>query len=240
MMTRASLTDALADVEGWLGDDEAWTLHRAVAARPATEPVTVVEIGSWKGRSTIALATAVADRPAGGVVLAVDPHEGGVAHRLTGEVDTFDQLLANLERAGVAGVVDPVRTTSRAARGVVADHSVEVLFVDGSHRFEDVLGDIDAWESALVPGALAAFHDSISYPGVRRALRARALIRGSSYRRPRLVEETMTFDYRPGQAWRSTDSLRMSAMRARVLCLRSARRVRYWVRRLGGWTEVPR
>lgn len=232
MMTRASLTAALTDVEGWLGDREAWSLHRAVATLPGAGPVTVVEIGSWKGRSTIALATAVIARPAAGVVVAVDPHRGGVAHRLLGEEDTFDQFLANLERAGVTDVVHPIRATSEAARGRIPDDSVHMLFVDGSHRFEDVLDDIDAWESALRPMARVAFHDSISSAGVAAALRVRALSRGSRFRRPRLVGETMIFDYRPAETWRLPDSLRALAMKARLVCLRAGRRVRSRARRL--------
>lgn len=234
MMTRPSLMTALTGVEGWLGDDEAWSLHRAVATFPDEGPVQVVEIGSWKGRSTIALASGVLARSAAGVVIAVDPHTGGVAHRQLGEEDTFEQFVANLERAGVSDVVDPIRDISGAARGQVPDDSVHVLFVDGSHRFEDVLTDIDTWESALRPAARVAFHDSISYAGVAAALRGRTLSRGSRFRRPRLVEETMIFDYRPAERWRLADSARALAMRARVACLRAGRRVRSQARRLAG------
>jgi predicted O-methyltransferase YrrM len=231
-MTRASLAATLEGVEGRLGAKEAWSLHRAVATFPAAGPVRVVEIGSWKGRSTIALASAVAARPEGGVVHAIDPHRGGVPHRFFGEEDTFDQFLANLERAGLSGVVEPIRATSAAARGAVADASVHVLFVDGSHRLEDVLADIEMWEPSLCPGARVAFHDSVSHPGVHGALRERALAGGSRLRRPRLVQETTFFEYRPAEPWEIGDSARVVAMRARVACLRAARGAKSAARRI--------
>jgi predicted O-methyltransferase YrrM len=231
IMTRAQLIAALQGAEGWLGDDEAWTLHRAVASCPDPGPVKVVEIGSWKGRSTIALASAIVTRSASGIVLAVDPHRGGVAHRMLGEEDTFDRFLANLERAGVSRVVQPIRANSEAARGQVPDHSVHVLFVDGSHRYEDVLNDIDTWESALCPAARVAFHDAISSPGVAAALRERALALGSNFRRPRLVEETMLVDYRPAEPWRLADSGRALSMRMRLACVQAARLTKARLRR---------
>ena len=237
MMTRSGLLAALEGVEGWLGDDEAWSLHRLAATLPGTAPATVVEIGSWKGRSTIALATGIGARPGKGVVIAVDPHQGGHAHRMLGEEDTFDQFVANLRGAGVADLVQPIRAASTAARGRVPDRSVDLLFVDGSHEIEHVLADIDAWESALRPGATVAFHDSISYPGVAGALRARALARGSAFRRPRRTQETMTFAYRPDTPWRGRDSLRALTTRAGTSCLRSARRLKS---RLQGSRVTPR
>ena len=226
MMTRRELLAALDGVEGWLGDEEAWGLHRSAATLPGTAPATVVEVGSWKGRSTIALATGIGARPGKGVVIAVDPHQGSAAHKAYEEGDTFAEFESNLRRAGVADLVTSVRATSTAARERVADRSVDLLFVDGSHELEDVLADIDAWEPALRPGATVAFHDSISFPGVAGALRARALVRGSAFRHPRRIQETMTFEYRPGVRWRPSDSLRALTMRANVAGKRALRRLK--------------
>jgi predicted O-methyltransferase YrrM len=231
---RASLLAALDGVEGWLGTAEAWALRQAVATVPGSGAVRVVEIGSWKGRSTIALASGAAARPGGGVVHAIDPHRGGVAHRITGEPDSWDGFLANLERAGLRDAVEPVRATSRAARPSVADDSVQVLFVDGSHRYEDVLHDLDAWRPALCVGARVAVHDAVGYPGVGAALRERVLTRRSAFRSPRLVEETLLVEYRPDSPWRRTDSRRVMAMRGRIAARRAARLAKRAARRMAG------
>jgi predicted O-methyltransferase YrrM len=224
----------LDGVEGWLGAREAWALRQLVATVPGPAAVRVVEIGSWKGRSTIALACGAAARSGGGIVYAMDPHRGGVAHRMTGEPDSYDAFLANLERSGVRDAVDPTRATSREARSSVADDSVDVLFVDGSHRYQDVLGDLDAWRPALRAGARVAVHDAVGHPGVAAALRERVLAPRCTFRSPRLVEETLIADYRPDAPWRATDSGRVIAMRARLAALRVARRAKRAALRLVG------
>jgi predicted O-methyltransferase YrrM len=221
---RASLLAALDGVEGWLGTREAWALRQAVATVPGSGAVRVVEIGSWKGRSTIALASGAAARPGGGVVYAIDPHRGGVPHRITGEPDSYEAFLHNLERAGVRDVVEPLRATSREARPSVADDSVDVLFIDGSHRYDDVLDDLDAWRPALRVGAHVAMHDAVRHPGVAAALRERVLTRRSAFRSPRLVQETLLVEYQPDAPWRTTDFGRAIAMQARLAALRVVRR----------------
>ena len=130
----------LTGVEGWLYIEEAVELYETVRSHPAADPVLVVEIGSWKGRSTIALAQAVRDRghPLGRVV-AIDPHTGSREHHERfGAVDTFDEFLRNIDRAGLTDLVEPMRTTSLDASGQLVGSSVDVLFIDGSHEYEDV------------------------------------------------------------------------------------------------------
>src|ERR1700722_13797896 len=72
------LRDALAGVEGWLHLDEAEELQRMVrnSPLPKDKPITVLEIGTFKGRSAISFALAVQARGIGRVY-AVDPHWGG-------------------------------------------------------------------------------------------------------------------------------------------------------------------
>ena len=61
-----------ATIEGWLTDAEGEFLFRLAAACPPGLPV--VEIGSWKGKSTVWLASGVRSS-AGTLVFAIDPHE---------------------------------------------------------------------------------------------------------------------------------------------------------------------
>jgi len=66
----------LGGVPGWLGHDEAWALREAARTHPADEPaITVVEIGSWKGRSTVALAHGL-EHGIRGLILCLEHHIG--------------------------------------------------------------------------------------------------------------------------------------------------------------------
>ena len=171
-------------------------MHEATRRHPSTvSAITVVEIGSWQGRSTIALALGLRAR-GGGTVHAIDPHAGTELHRRFGVNDTHDAFLANLRRAGVEGQVRSVRSTSSVACAGFSPRSVHVLFVDGSHRYEDVLRDIDDWTPVLADVATVAFHDAVSYPGVRRALEERVTPPDSPFHNHRVVEETLVADFR--------------------------------------------
>ena len=161
---------AVAGVEGWLSDDQARRLYeRAAELRP---PARIVEIGSFRGRSTIVMALAA---PAGVGVLAIDPHGGGdrgpqeiAAEPARGERD-HEAFHANLYRAGVAGAVRHLRLPSREALGAL-DGPVELLYVDGAHRYRPASADIVRWGERVKPGGTMLIHDSFSSIGVTLAI----------------------------------------------------------------------
>ncbi len=194
---RQELDEALCRVSGWFEDDEAWALHEVVRNHPsrsASGP-TVVEIGSWHGRSTIVIARALQAR-GGGVVYAIDPHAGTAIHEAEGVPDTYEVFLANIRKTGVAEHVRPIRALSKVARSQFAARSVDVLLVDGAHEYDDVIRDIDEWSSALADVATVAFHDARSEPSVRQAIDDRVLNADSSFDNPRMVDETLLVEFR--------------------------------------------
>jgi hypothetical protein len=46
---------------------------------------------------------------------------------------------------------------------------VDLLHIDGDHSYEGVKGDLAAWLPRMRPGSCVIFHDTESFPGVRRA-----------------------------------------------------------------------
>ena len=188
---RTELEGALDGVEGYFSSDEAWALYVATLGCPAAEP-RVVEIGSYKGRSTIAIALALRDH-GGGLVVSIDPHTptGKESYVIEhGVADTFDDYLANVRRAGVERYVRPERATSATARPAYDGVPIDILFVDGSHDEDDVLYDIDAWFPGLADRAIVAFNDPYA-EGVNRALRARLFAPKLGLREPRHVNNTL-------------------------------------------------
>ncbi len=172
-MNRAQLSEALAPISGYFSLDEAWALNRAVATIPRSADVRVVEIGSYKGRSTVAIGLALSERH-GGHCVSVDPHAptGKESYvREHGGADTFDEYLANIRRSGVERYIESVRATSEVARASYDGTKIDVLFIDGSHDFEDVKNDIALWTPLLKRSSIVAFNDPFS-PGVNRAIGA--------------------------------------------------------------------
>ena len=165
-MASSQAANALDGVEGWLTDDQARRLADAAAA--LEPPARIVEIGSFRGRSTIVLANAAPD---GVELVAIDPHAGTdrgprelETNAATGESD-HERFLANLERAGVRGRVRHVRELSQDALGEV-DGEIDLLYVDGAHRYRPARDDIVAWGARVRPGGRMLIHDSFSSVGV--------------------------------------------------------------------------
>jgi len=156
-----------ASIEGWLTDAEGELLFRLAAACPPGLPV--VEIGSWRGKSTVWLA-AGAHPSAGTFVYAIDPHEQSLEDPTAA---TLDSLKKNLSRSGFAHAVVPIVATSHhAATGF--DQIPGVLFVDGSHLEDAVRVDLEDWFPRLADEGVIALHDVLNerWSGPRRALRS--------------------------------------------------------------------
>jgi len=161
---------ALDGVEGWLSQAQASRLHDAAAS--LTPPARIVEIGSFRGRSTIALARAA---PEGVDVVAIDPHAGSdrgpqeiETDAATGQAD-HERFLANLERAGVRERVRHVRAFSQDALRDV-EGEIDLLYVDGAHRYRPARDDIMRWGARVRPGGTMLIHDSFSSIGVTAAI----------------------------------------------------------------------
>jgi predicted O-methyltransferase YrrM len=209
----AELAALLDGVDGWLHPAEAAVLYRAAAAAAArrSDP-TIAEIGSWKGRSTIALAKGLLDAGVAGTVYAIDPHI--VRPEIPDQAeDRLPALQANLRRTGVADAVEIVHTFSHDARPRFADGSIDVLFIDGDHSYAGVTQDIDDWVSALAPRAVVGFND-YQIPDVAQALRERIVRPGSAFRNPRWAVSSLFLDYDPTAPWRAADRVEMWRARA--------------------------
>jgi predicted O-methyltransferase YrrM len=152
--------------EGWLTNAQA---ARLAARGQAAAGGTVVEIGSFRGRSTIVLARAA------GAVVAIDPHAGSdrgpqeIAADASRGADDHAAFLANLSAAGVRDQVRHVRLPSAEAHGEVVD-PLALLYVDGAHRFSPARDDIARWGARVAPGGAMLVHDAFSSIGVTAAL----------------------------------------------------------------------
>lgn len=167
----------IVDVPGWLTDEEGEALFDL--ARRCTGRGAIVEIGSWKGKSTICLGLGArageADR-----IFAIDPHAD---YR-------FGDFKANVERAGIADLVTPIPSLSQAAAGGF-DEPIELLFVDGSHEFDLVLEDFEQWVPKVVEGGWVAFHDTTWTAGPRKVV-GQAIYRSRGFDDVRFVVGSLT------------------------------------------------
>jgi predicted O-methyltransferase YrrM len=146
-------------------------------------PGRIVEIGSFRGRSTIVLRRAAAPDVE---VVAIDPHGGGdrgpreiSPDAARGEAD-HEAFHANLRRAGVDAGVRHVRRMSQDALAEV-EGPFELLYVDGAHRYRPARADIERWGERVAPGGTMLVHDAYNAVGVMLA-QLRVLVLSRSWR----------------------------------------------------------
>jgi hypothetical protein len=142
---------------GFLTEREGRFLALVAACAPAHG--VILEIGSFKGKSTVGLAS-IAQRYGLGPVVAVDPHSAPAVTDFGhgSRQSSWDDFHASLRAAGVEGTVEAHRAYSRdSAKGW--QRPIRFLWIDGDHTYRGVKEDLDLFRPHLVPGAIVAMHD---------------------------------------------------------------------------------
>ncbi len=133
-----------------------------------------VEVGSWKGKSSAYMAIEIANSKKDIEFTCVDTWEGSVEHQ--GQHDLhqlYDVFIENMKP--VEEFYIPKRMTSQDAVHLYDDASLDFVFIDASHEYEDVKNDIKAWIKKVKPGGILAGHDYYLgdqnyFPGVKQAV----------------------------------------------------------------------
>jgi MMP 1-O-methyltransferase len=233
---------ATKDVPGFLGENEALFLGLLAACIPARGAI--VEIGSFKGRSTVMLAM-VASHYGLGPVVSIDPH----THNLTTGFDssalpsTYDDFEASLGKAGVTEQVEIHRAFSADVSGTWK-REIRFLWIDGDHTYEGAKSDFDGFIPFLVPGGVVALHDALNvFAGPIRVF-VEDILRSNRFGPAGFVQSTAWGQFRPadGAAFAGARE-KLERRAARLLPfvqkngqLRGLEKIRYKLNR----SQVPR
>lgn len=184
---RETILERMRAVEGWLSDEEGGlliTIAAEAVQRPASgDEIACVEVGSFLGRSTVAIATAIkAAAPRNAHLYAIDPHEGDVTtldHQVCRMGSTLARFTRTIGDAGLDDVVVPIVSRSTEVQW---DRPIALLFVDGLHDYESVSADVAHFEPFVQDGGFIALHNcAVRFPGVERV--AADYLRCGAYRR---------------------------------------------------------
>ena len=142
-----------------------------------------VEVGSWQGKSVIYLATQLRAMGKRARIDAVDTWDGGQdkvlqlkVAEIGGPAALFASFQANVQKAGFEGQINPVRLDSVAAAAQYADNSLDMVYLDGGHSYEQVLADLNAWYPKVKLGGVIGGHDFVFEHPVSRAGVVRAVL----------------------------------------------------------------
>lgn len=158
--------------KGFLDDEEGLRLHDLARDHARLGPV--VEIGSYCGKSSVYIGSAV--REVGGVLVCVDHHRGSEENQPgweyhdtdlvdadAGKLDTLSWFRRTIRLAGLEDHVVAMVTRSKAAAALVTA-PLGMVFIDGGHTFEAAHADYEAWSEKIAPGGILAIHDLFPDP----------------------------------------------------------------------------
>lgn len=125
------------NIKGWMFKKELeWLYDRA------KEMGTILEVGSWKGRSVHALLLGCQ-----GPVFAID-HFKGNPSELKGKHQeaTYNDISQTFfENVGHFSNLAMLKMNSQQAVQLFADKSIDMIFIDGEHTYEAVKQDLALW-----------------------------------------------------------------------------------------------
>jgi predicted O-methyltransferase YrrM len=165
-----TVTKLVAQIPGFSSSALCAELMKHAANVPRDRAI--IEIGVYYGRTACHLGLAVAGG-GGAHVWAIDPwdlpgerypthwlYEPGMGHRHNfTKTETREAAERNVRVYGLTDHITLVRDFGSVVGRDWTGPPVGMLFVDGDHRREFVIADVEAWRPHLVPGAVVAFDD---------------------------------------------------------------------------------
>lgn len=159
-------------IQGWLSDPEADRLYTLAKENTPDRGAVVLEIGSWRGKSSSVIATGLRGK-SDARLYCLDPfgadedpeHQAQYYSGLVsaGE-DGLETFRKNMDSCGVSDIVAPIKGYSFE---IIKSWStpIDFLFIDANHKYEAVLRDFLLWAPWVKKGGILALHDTVTWPG---------------------------------------------------------------------------
>jgi hypothetical protein len=143
------------NIQGWFSFDR---IYKSVV-NELNEGL-IVEVGSWLGKSSAFMAVEIYNSKKPIAFHCVDHWNGSEEHQnrdIVKDNQLYETFLKNMKP--VKDIVIPIRKTSLEASKDYNDASINFVFIDASHDYENVKSDLDAWYPKIKPGCLFGGHD---------------------------------------------------------------------------------
>lgn len=144
--------------------EQLWTTNEEInwLTNTASSMDTALEVGAWKGRSAKALLEGCK-----GIVYSVDHFLGSVGAEVSKENESvFIQYARNVKEYNNLVII---KMASHEAAKLFADNSIDMVFIDAGHSYEEVIQDIELWYPKVKK--IICGHDYANFwPGVIQAV----------------------------------------------------------------------
>lgn len=155
-------------------DTQGWNSHHVYLAEAIEiiRPKVVIEIGVWKGGSTIRMAQKIKELEIDATVISVDTWLGSWEHWEqpqffadllfdNGYPSIYNTFMTNVVESEVQDYIVPLPLDSANAafviqrKGIVAD----IIHIDGGHDYKAVIDDMQRWWELLRSGGMLIMDD---------------------------------------------------------------------------------
>lgn len=143
-------------------------LAAALQLVPWTSEAIVVEIGAYRGNTTVFMARVLDALGRDHPILSVDPFDRAETDELNPQ-GSLAEFMSRIDAEGLAERCLPLVAFSEAAAAVVPER-IGLLMVDGSHHYAAVKNDLTLYAEKLIPGGIIFIDDYLPpYDGVIQA-----------------------------------------------------------------------
>lgn len=175
------------DMQGW-GDHPilTWAIERL-------HPKLVIEVGTWKGRSAIAMANRAKELNLECEIVCIDTWLGSPEHWnhqnqsyysslkfKHGRPTIYETFLSNVISNHCEDVITPLSLPSETAFFILEKVSAraQLIYIDAGHEYSSVLRDISLYWELLDDGGIMILDDYLGWQGVTRAVNEFAAEKG--------------------------------------------------------------
>ena len=155
-----------SSIQGWFNFQSVYN----EAVEKAKDGSVLVEIGSWKGKSSAYMAEIIKESGKDITFYCVDTWAGSEEHVNDPDIKNgtlYEVFLNNMKP--LEGFYKPMRLDSLKAAKTFKNKSLDFVFIDAAHDYENVINDINAWKPKVIKGGILSGHD-IDHPPLRKAV----------------------------------------------------------------------
>jgi len=127
-----------------------------------------VEVGSWKGMSSVYLAVEIVNSKKNIKFDCIDLWGTVPGEIYANEKSLYDTFIKNIEP--VKDIINPIISLSWEAASRYENNSLDFVWLDAGHEYKDIKKDINAWYPKVKIGGIIAGHDYTTASGVQTAV----------------------------------------------------------------------
>ena len=155
------------EVDGWFDEENESFFYDCV--KKLSNPKVFYEVGSWKGRSTCCMGQILKSLNMDAKIYAVDTfcgsgeqiHINEISRLNSQNLSLIDVFNTNIKECEVDNIITAIPLASEDASKKVENESIDFLYLDASHDYNNVTNDLNCWLPKMKNGSIISGDDYV-------------------------------------------------------------------------------